>query len=84
MSGEALEPAFVAAMVGDTDAEGWLAKLKASGATHLFVAKPHPPAGSTPPPLGDADPPELAIIRAHPERFESVFDNPAATVYRLK
>jgi len=84
LSGEALEPAFVATMVGETDADGWLAKLKASGATHLLVAKPHPPAGTTPPPLGDKAPPELAIIRAHPERFEPVFDNPAATVYRLK
>jgi hypothetical protein len=74
LSGEALEPAFVAALVDDTDADGWLAKLRASGATHLFVSKRGPV----------AEPPERAIIQAHPERFEQVFDNPAATVYRLK
>jgi hypothetical protein len=84
LSGERLEPVFSAALAADPDPDGWLAKLKASGATHLFVAKPHPPQGTTPPPLGDATPPELEIIRAHPERFEKEFENPAAVVYRLK
>ena len=84
LPGERLEPAFVAAIVEDTDADGWLQKLKASGATHLFVARPHPPRGTTPPPLGDTAPPELDIVRAHPEKFEQVFENPAAVVYRLK
>jgi hypothetical protein len=74
LSGERLEPAFAAALAEQTDADGWLAKLKASGATHLFLAK-HGPLAS---------PPEVEIVRAHPERFESVFDNSAATVYRLK
>jgi hypothetical protein len=34
--------------------------------------------------LGDATPPELEIVRSHPGRFERVFENPAAVVYRLK
>jgi hypothetical protein len=84
LSGERLEPVFSAALAADPDPEGWLAKLAKSGATHLFVALPHPPAGTTRPPLGDAVPPELEIIRAHPEKFERVFENPAAVVYRLK
>jgi hypothetical protein len=74
LPGERLEPAFVAAMVQDTDADGWLAKLKASGATLLFVQRNGPV----------ASPPEIEIIRAHPGRFEMVFENPAAMVYRLK
>jgi hypothetical protein len=84
LSGERLESVFSAALAADPDPDGWLAKLKASGATHLFVAKPHPPAGTTRPPLGDATPPELEIIRAHPEKFEQVYENPAAVVYRVK
>jgi hypothetical protein len=78
LSGERLEPAFAAAMADDADAEGWLTKLTASGATHLFVAKNGPMAA---PP---AVPPEVRIIEAHPARFESVFENGAARVYRLK
>jgi hypothetical protein len=84
LSGERLESVFSAALAADPDPDGWLAKLKKSGATHLLVAKPHPPEGTTRPPLGDATPPELEIIRARSERFERVFENPAAVVYRLK
>jgi hypothetical protein len=72
LPGERLEQAFAAALAQDTDADGWLAKLAASRAKHLFIATPK------------SNPPELSIIQARPERFEKVFENPAAVVYRLK
>jgi hypothetical protein len=74
LSGEQLVPAVAADLTDDTDAEGWLKKLFASGATHLVVFD-HAVV---------KNPPERASVQSHPERFEPVFQNGVATVYRLR
>jgi len=74
LSGEQIVPAMAAAMTSDTDGDGWLKKLFASRATHLVIF-----AHDVIP-----NPPEQTIVKTHPEKFEQVFQNPAATVYRLK
>jgi 4-amino-4-deoxy-L-arabinose transferase-like glycosyltransferase len=74
LSGEDIVPAASAALTVDTDADGWLARLGESGATHLVVF--HHDAVD--------NPPELEIVAAHPERFTQVFQNPVASVYQLR
>src|SRR5206468_10867407 len=63
LSGEDLVPAVAADLTGDTDEAGWLKKLDASGATHLVIFD-HAVV---------KNPPELAIVQHHPEKFEQVF-----------
>jgi hypothetical protein len=74
LSGEQIVPALAAALTSDTDADSWLARLVASKATHLIVFRS----------AYVADPPELSIIAAHPERFERLFQNDEASIYRLR
>jgi hypothetical protein len=74
LSGEQIVPALAAALTTDTDQATWLQHLAESRATHLIVFH-HDVA---------PDPPELAIIAAHPDRFERLFHNEAASVFRLR
>jgi hypothetical protein len=74
LSGEQIAPAFAAALTTDTDPDAWLAHLFASGARYLVVYL-H---GAAP------NPPELSIVNAHPERFETLYHDDAAIIYRLR
>jgi hypothetical protein len=73
LSGEQIVPALAAALTSDTDAEAWLERLAASKATHLIVFRS----------AYVQDPPELSIIAAHSDRFERLFQNDEASIYRL-
>jgi hypothetical protein len=75
-SGENLVPAVAAELTTDTDAAGWLERVKASGAKHLVVF--HGGTGVV------KDPPELKIVAANPGRFEVEFSNEAGTVWRVR
>lgn len=74
LSGEQIVPAMARALTTDTDETAWLRHLSESKATHLIVfhhdVVPNPP--------------ELAIVAAHPDRFELIFSNDAASVFHLK
>jgi hypothetical protein len=74
LSGEQIVPALAAALTSDTDADSWLAHLAASGATHLIVFRS----------AYVQEPPELSIIATHPERFDRLFQNDDASIYRLR
>jgi 4-amino-4-deoxy-L-arabinose transferase-like glycosyltransferase len=74
LAGEQIVPALAAALTADTDEAGWLQHLADSRATHLIVFHHD----VTP------NPPELAIIQSHPDRFERLFQNDAASVFRLR
>jgi len=74
LSGEQIVPAVSAALTADTDAQGWLERIKATGAKHLIVFRSE----------WVAEPPELAIAAGHPERFEVEYENDVARVFRVK
>jgi hypothetical protein len=74
LSGEQIVPAMSAALTADTDEATWLERIKASGAKHLVVFRSQ----------WVAEPPELTIAAAHPERFEVEYENEAARVFRVK
>jgi hypothetical protein len=74
LSGEQIVAAISAALTADTDAQGWLERIKASGAKHLIVFRSE----------WVAEPPELAIAAGHPERFEVEYENDVARVFRVK
>jgi hypothetical protein len=74
LSGEQIVAAISAALTADTDAQGWLERIKASGAKHLIVFRTQ----------WVAEPPELAIAAGHPERFEMEYENDVARVFRVK
>ncbi len=73
LSDDRINAALATALAADPDPDGWLARLLASPATHLAVFR-------TP---GFPDPPESGLARARPARFTRVFENEAATVYRI-
>lgn len=73
LSGEQIVPAMAEALTTDTDESAWLRNLSESKATHLIVF--HHDAASSPP--------ELAIVAAHPDRFERIFTDDAASIFRL-
>jgi 4-amino-4-deoxy-L-arabinose transferase-like glycosyltransferase len=75
-SGENLVPAVAAQLTADTDATGWLQRLKASGAKHLVIF--HGGEGVV------KTPPEPPIVAANPAAFEVEFNNEAATVWRVR
>lgn len=74
LSGEEIRPAIAAALTADTDADTWLKRLRASGATHLVIYDHE----------ATKNPPEKEIVKNHPDVFEQVFQNPSATIYRLR
>jgi hypothetical protein len=73
-SGEELMTAVADALNTQTDQAAWLAHLADSHAAHLIVFK-HDVV---------SNPPELAITRAHADRFEIVFENDVAVIYRIR
>jgi hypothetical protein len=73
-SGETLMTAVADALNSQTDEAAWLARLADSHATHLIVFK-HDVVSA---------PPELAITRAHAERFKVAFENDDAVVYSIR
>ena len=75
LTGEQINPAVIDRLNADFDEPTWMARLRASGARWLVVAKT---------PLGNRPPPELAAVGGHPEVFTIAFDTPAAIVLRIK
>lgn len=73
LPGEKIVVTLAAATVAQPDAGQWLQKLKESGAGHIVIFK-H---------AVITDPPELAFITANPGRFERVFENKVAVIYRV-
>ena len=74
VSGEHLVAEVARVTTADADVETWIANLRRLNADYLFVAR-------------DAvvkDPPELTFARGDRARFEPVFENAAATVYRIR
>jgi hypothetical protein len=62
------------ATTADPDSDTWLANLRRLNAAYLFVARD----GVV------KDPPELSLAQTDPQRFEPVFENAAAVVYRIR
>lgn len=73
LPGEKIVATIAAATVAQPDAEQWLQKLHESGARHIVIFKR----------AAVTDPPELSMITANPGRFERVFENSVAVVYRV-
>jgi hypothetical protein len=73
LSGERVVKAATAATIASPDAEGWLRRMKSSGAAWLVV-------GAT----GGITAPELAIARAHPEQFDESFSCSGGTVFSVR
>lgn len=74
LPGEQIVSTVADATVADPDPRQWLEKLAQSNASHIVIFKE----GVV------KNPPEFAIIRDNPTRFEQVFENPAAAIYRVK
>jgi hypothetical protein len=72
ISGERIVPLVLREMVKDADRETWLANLSQAGAGYLFVAKG-----------GEATAPEAGFAGSDPSRFTRLFENEAATIYRV-
>jgi hypothetical protein len=72
ISGERIVPLVVRQTVAGADRETWLENLSETGAEFLFVAK-----------AGEAPAPELRFAGSDPSQFVKMFDNEAATIYRV-
>jgi hypothetical protein len=73
LPGEQLVQQIARVMVAEADHSVWLQNLERLGAGYLFIAR----AGVV------KDPPELSFVQQDPTRFEVVFENSAAVVYRI-
>lgn len=76
LSGNEMVAQVSAAITRDADRAAWLANLSASGAQYLIVVRPA---------YGPAkDPPEIGFAAQEPSRFQQLFENEAAIVYRIE
>jgi hypothetical protein len=72
VSGERIVALVVRETVAGADRDTWLGNLTETGAQFLFVAKG-----------GEARAPELDFAVSDPARFTRLFENEAATIYRI-
>lgn len=77
IGGEQIVRRVVGVLRENPDRAQWLKKLRASGASYLFVGKKLDETKDK------SSPPEFALVAASPEHFAKVFDNDAATVFRI-
>lgn len=73
LPGEKIVATVAVETVAQPDARQWLQRLNESGARHLVIFKN----------AVVKDPPELTFIAANPGRFERVFENRVAVIYRV-
>jgi hypothetical protein len=78
LPGERIGQAVVRNIIADPDRQAWLANLRRSGAKYLLIAKADLTGLPEAPP-----PPELSFARDDPARFQMIFENDAAVVYRI-
>lgn len=79
LRGDQVVPSIVRETIANADESAWLAHLRDERAGYLFVAKGNLMDAAT-----SSSPVELVFAERDTTHFERVFDNPAASVFRIK